>query len=122
MALIYAGAVGASTSLGLWMPQIVKAYGLTNFETGMINSIPFGIAAVWMVLWGRSSDRTGEGVWHNAIPLAWMACAVLGIAFSHSLWTTVPLLTLIAAGTYASKGPFLALSSEWLGAATGLAQ
>ena len=125
MALIYAGAVGASTSLGLWMSQIVKAYGLTNFETGMINSIPFGIAAVWMVLWGRSSDRTGERVWHNAIPLAWMACAILGIAFSHSLWTTVPLLTLIAAGTYASKGPFWALSSEWLGAATaatGLAQ
>jgi hypothetical protein len=37
----------------------------------------------------------------------------------------VPLLTLIAAGTYASKGPFWALSSEWLGAtsaAAGLAQ
>jgi hypothetical protein len=34
-------------------------------------------------------------------------------------------LTLIAAGTYASKGPFWALSSEWLGAASaaaGLAQ
>jgi MFS family permease len=125
MALIYSGAVGASTSLGLWMPQIVKAYGLTNFQTGLINSIPFGIAAVWMVLWGRSSDRTGERVWHNAIPLAWMALAIVGIAVSHSLWTTIPLLTLIAAGTYASKGPFWALSSEWLGAATaatGLAQ
>ena len=33
-----------------------------------------------------------------------------------SLWMMVPLLTLIAAGTYASKGPFWALSSEWLGA------
>lgn len=35
------------------------------------------------------------------------------------------MLTLIAAGTYASKGPFWALSSEWLGAASaaaGLAQ
>jgi hypothetical protein len=37
----------------------------------------------------------------------------------------IPLMTLIAAGTYASKGPFWALSSEWLGASTaaaGLAQ
>jgi MFS family permease len=125
MALIYSGAVGASTSLGLWMPQIVKAYGLTNFETGLVNSIPFAIAAVWMILWGRSSDRTGERVWHNALPLGWMVFAIMGIAVSHSLWTTIPLLTLIAAGTYASKGPFWALSSEWLGAAgaaTGLAQ
>jgi MFS family permease len=125
MALIYSGAVGASTSLGLWMPQIVKAYGLTNFETGCVNSIPFAIAAVWMVLWGHSSDRSGERVWHNAIPLGWMVLAILGISLSHSLWTSIPLLTLIAAGTYASKGPFWALSSEWLGpaaAAAGLAQ
>jgi ACS family tartrate transporter-like MFS transporter len=43
----------------------------------------------------------------------------------NSLWAMIPLLTLIAAGTYASKGPFWALSSEWLGAASaaaGLAQ
>src|SRR5262245_27404731 len=43
----------------------------------------------------------------------------------HNLWAMIPLLTLIAAGTYASKGPFWALSSEWLGpavAAAGLAQ
>ena len=72
MALVYSGAAGASTSLALWMPQLVKPFGLTNFETGLVNAIPFAIAAVWMILWGRSSDRTGERVWHNALPLAWM--------------------------------------------------
>jgi nitrate/nitrite transporter NarK len=126
MALVYAGAAGASTSLALWMPQLVKSFGLTNFQTGLVNSIPFGIAAVWMILWGRSSDRSGERVWHNAIPLAWMVLAMLGTFFAmDKLWAAVPLLTLIAAGTYASKGPFWALSSEWLGtaaAAAGLAQ
>jgi MFS family permease len=99
MALVYAGASGASTSLALWMPQFVKSFGLTNWETGLVNAVPFGIAALWMILWGRNSDATGERVWHNALPLGWMA--------------------------YASKGPFWALSSEWLGAASaaaGLAQ
>jgi MFS transporter, ACS family, tartrate transporter len=125
MALVYSGAAGASTSLALWMPQLVKPFGLTNFETGLVNAIPFAIAAVWMILWGRSSDRTGERVWHNALPLAWMVVAMVLTFFAHSLWTIVPLLTLVAAGTYASKGPFWALSSEWLGAgaaAAGLAQ
>ena len=78
-----------------------------------------------MVLWGLSSDRTGERVYHNALPLAWMVVAILAIGSVHSLWTIIPLLTLIAAGTYASKGPFWALSAEWLGptaAAAGLAQ
>jgi ACS family tartrate transporter-like MFS transporter len=81
---------------------------------------------VWMILWGRSSDRSGERVWHNALPLAWMVLAMIATFFAiGSLWAMIPLLTLIAAGTYASKGPFWALSSEWLGASTaaaGLAQ
>jgi len=126
MALVYAGAAGASTSLALWMPQLVKSFGLTNFETGLVNAVPFGIAAAWMILWGRNSDRTGERVWHNALPLMWMALAMVATFFATgNLWVTMALLTLIAAGTYASKGPFWALSSEWIGpavAAAGLAQ
>jgi MFS family permease len=126
MALVYAGAAGASTSLALFVPQVVKSFGLTNWQTGLVTAVPFGISAVWMVLWGRNSDRTGERVWHNALPLAWMVAAMIATFFAiGSLWIMVPLLTLIAAGTYASKGPFWALSSEWLGAtsvAAGLAQ
>src|SRR5262249_42799697 len=75
---------------------------------------------------GRSSDKSGERVWHSALPLGWMVLAILGtFAAIGNLWALIPLLTLIAAGTYASKGPFWALSSEWLGAASaaaGLAQ
>jgi nitrate/nitrite transporter NarK len=126
MALVYSGAVGASTSLALWMPQLVKSFGLTNWQTGLLTAVPFGISAVWMILWGRSSDRTGERVWHNALPLIWMVLAMLATFFAiTSLWAMIPLLTLIAAGTCASKGPFWALSTEWLGAASaaaGLAQ
>jgi MFS transporter, ACS family, tartrate transporter len=126
MALVYSGAAGASTTLALWMPQQVKSFGLDNLQTGLMTAVPFGIAAVWMILWGRSSDRTGERVWHNALPLAWMAAALVGIYFATgNLWLTIAFLTLIAAGTYASKGPFWALSSEWMGpkvAAAGLAQ
>jgi MFS transporter, ACS family, tartrate transporter len=126
MALVYSGAVGASTALAVWMPQLVKSFGLTNWQTGLVTAVPFGLAAVWMILWGRSSDRSGERVWHNALPLAWMVLAMVATFVAiGSLWAMIPLLTLIAAGTYASKGPFWALSSEWLGAtaaAAGLAQ
>ena len=126
MAFVYAGAAGASSALSLWVPQLVKSFGLSNFSTGLVTAVPFGISAVWMVLWGRNSDRTGERVWHNALPLAWMALAMVATFFViNQLAFMIVLLTLIAAGTYASKGPFWALSSEWLGsvaAAAGLAQ
>ncbi len=125
MALVYSGAAGASSAMALWQPQVIKSFGLSNWETGCLNAVPYAIAAVWMILWGRASDRSGERVWHNALPLGWMALAMVGTFWAQNLWMLLPLLTLVLAGTYASKGPFWALSSEWLApsvAAAGLAQ
>ncbi|HET6307940.1 MAG TPA: MFS transporter [Rhodopila sp.] len=125
MALVYSGAAGASSAMALWQPQVIRSFGLSNLETGFLNAVPYAISAIWMILWGRSSDRSGERVFHNALPLGWMALALVATFWAHSLWTLLPLLTLVLAGTYASKGPFWALSSEWLAApvaAAGLAQ
>jgi ACS family tartrate transporter-like MFS transporter len=127
LALVYSGAAGASSALALWQPQILKSFGLTNFQTGLVNAIPYGIAAVLMVLWGRRSDRQGERVWHNALPLSWIIVALLAtlLVSQTQLWLMVSLLTVVLIGTYACKGPFWALSSEMLGpgvAAAGLAQ
>jgi ACS family tartrate transporter-like MFS transporter len=125
MALVYSGAAGASSALALWQPQVIKSFGMTNFQTGLLNAIPYGISAVWMVLWGRHSDRTGERVWHNALPLGWMALALVATFGVSQVAPLIVLLTLILSGTYASKGPFWALCSEWLSApvaAAGLAQ
>ena len=125
LALVYAGSSGVSQALSLWQPQILKSFGLTNMQVGLLNGIPFAFASVAMVLWGRRSDRVRERVWHTALPLGLSAVA-LGSAF---LATTVApfivVLCLILIGTYALKGPFFALSSEWLAgtaAAAGLAQ
>jgi ACS family tartrate transporter-like MFS transporter len=122
---IYAGASGASQCLSLWQPQIIKSFGLTNMETGLLNSIPFGIASVLMIFWGRSSDRTGERIWHTAIPLALLAASLLAALATASLLPTILILCVAATATYIVKGPFWALSTEWLSAgsaAAGIAQ
>ena len=123
--LIYAGASGASQCLSLWQPQIIKSFGLTNFETGLLNSVPFGLASVLMILWGRNSDRTNERVWHTAIPLALLAGSLVVALGIHSLAGTVLILCVAVTATYIVKGPFWALSTEWLSAgaaAAGIAQ
>jgi MFS transporter, ACS family, tartrate transporter len=125
LAFVYAGSSGVSQALSLWQPQMIKSFGLTNMEVGLLNGIPFAVASVGMILWGRHSDRTGERVWHTALPLALSAVA-LGSAFAAT--TVAPfilILCLTLVGTYAIKGPFWGLSSEWLAgsaAAAGLAQ
>jgi MFS family permease len=120
-ALVYAGSSGASACLSIWQPQIIKSFGLTNIETGFVNALPFGIASIIMVLWGRTSDRTGERVWHTAVPLAVTAVTLASTLLTNSLVPTVAILCLAVTGTYAIKGPFWALSTEWLSATTAAA-
>ena len=123
--LIYAGASGASQCLSLWQPQIIKSFGLTNLETGLLNSIPFGIASVLMILWGRSSDKRRERVWHTALPLGLLAVSLASALLTTQLWPTILILCLAVTATYTVKGPFWALSTEWLSAgaaAAGIAQ
>ena len=123
--LIYAGASGASQCLSLWQPQIIKSFGLTNLETGLLNAVPFGIASVLMILWGRSSDRRRERTWHTALPLGLLALSLGAAVLTTQLWPTMLILCLAVTGTYMVKGPFWALSTEWLSAgaaAAGIAQ
>jgi ACS family tartrate transporter-like MFS transporter len=119
--LIYAGASGASQCLSLWQPQIIKSFGLTNIQTGLLNSIPFGLASVLMILWGRSSDRLHERRWHTAIPLGLLA-ASLGVApLTNDLAPTIGILCVAVTATYIVKGPFWALTTEWMSAGVAAA-
>ena len=123
--LIYAGASGASQCLSLWQPQIIKSFGLSVSATGWLNALPFGIASVLMVLWGRDSDRRRERVWHTALPLALLAGSLCAALLTGALLPTMVLLCLAVTATYVVKGPFWALSTEWLAAgaaAAGIAQ
>lgn len=125
LSVVLAGSTAVSSGLQLWQPQIIKSYGLTNMETGLLNSIPFALASVVMIVWGRRSDRMGERIWHAAIPLMVAAVSMAAAMLFHSLASTVVILCLAAIGIYAGKGPAWAVSTEWLSAGSapaGLAQ
>jgi MFS transporter, ACS family, tartrate transporter len=104
--LVYAGPAAASSGFAVWLPQIVKSYGLTNMQTGLVTAVPYGIAALPMVLWGHYSDRTKERVWHTAVPIAVIAVGLLATIVVSSLWPIVVLLTLVVIGMRPSNGPF----------------
>jgi len=124
MALVCATASSAGTVLGVWQPQLIKSFGLTIMETGLVNSVPYVIAAGLMVWWGRHSDQQRERRWHTVIPLALICGGMLGTFGAASLASTIAMLTCVLIGAYSFKGPFWALSSSWLSpasAAAGLA-
>jgi ACS family tartrate transporter-like MFS transporter len=122
LALVYAGSVASSYGLTLWQPQILKNFGLTDFQTGLMNSVPFAFGCAAMIWWGRRSDLKRERLWHTAIPL--FVCAIGLVAcmvFASSLLLTILALCFTLVGVYAVKGPFWATSTEMLPAATAAA-
>ncbi|EJL82628.1 sugar phosphate permease [Herbaspirillum sp. CF444] len=124
MALVCSCASAAGSVLNVWQPQLLKSFGLSVMETGLINSIPYAIASVLMIWWGRRSDRTGERRWHTAIPLLLIGAGMGLASTTHGLAPVVVLLSLVLIGAYSFKGPFWAMATSWLAtgsAAAGLA-
>jgi ACS family tartrate transporter-like MFS transporter len=117
LSLVYAGSAGATVGLGLWMPQILKSFGLSTLQTGFLNMLPFGIATVVMVWWGRASDRAGERLWRTVLPLSLAGASLVAVLLTKSLLPTLVLLSIALIGVYSIKGPFWALVSDWVPAA-----
>jgi sugar phosphate permease len=125
LALVYAGSAGATVGLGLWLPLILKSFGLTNMQAALLNMLPFGIASVAMVWWGVGSDKARERLWRTVLPLILAGASLAATCLTSSLTPALILLSLALIGTYALKGPFWALVSDWVptaGAAAAIAQ
>src|SRR5579872_149883 len=69
LSLVYFGAVATNYGLSFFLPQIVKAFGLSTFLTTLVSATPYLVGLIGMVWWGRRSDRAAERRYHAAIPL-----------------------------------------------------
>jgi MFS family permease len=112
LAIVFFGTGLPSYGLALWLPQIVKSFGLTNVQTGFVSAIPFLCGAIAMVWWARHSDASRERTWHTAI-----AGIVAAAGMTACFWLTSPVATIAAlcvaaVGTFGIKGPFLSGISE----------
>jgi MFS transporter, ACS family, tartrate transporter len=115
--------IGAN-GVRLWLPQIVQAMGFSNLATGFIVAAPFVLSMGVMILWGRSSDRRGERIWHIALPLFVAAAGLIATIFSGNAVFSLLALAIAVAGILAAEGPFFSFPSSFLGgkaAAGGIA-
>ncbi|MGZ3197941.1 MAG: MFS transporter, partial [Croceibacterium sp.] len=91
-----------SNVLNFWMPTLVQDFGISKkayLEVGLVTAIPWGVAAVAMVLIARHSDHTGERRWHATLSLLVSAIGLLLLAFvGHAPILSVVALSLVAIG------------------------
>jgi MFS family permease len=95
LALVYFCGVVGFYAVNFWMPTIIQELGIDKkdfLKVGLLSMIPWGAAAVAMVIWGAHSDRTGERRWHAAGGLLLAMGGLLALA----LVGKAPVLSIIA--------------------------
>ena len=114
LSLIYFGFVGALYGMQFWLPQIVKAFGLTNAQTGFVTAVPYLFGTIAMILWARHSDASRERVFHVGGPLLLTALALAVSSYTSSPTMTMVVLTVAAIGVFCTFAVFWTLPTAWL--------
>jgi len=110
--------------LNLWQPQMVKALGYSNLQTGFIVALPYLLAVGAMVALGASSDRSGERAGHVAFGAFAGMAGMLGAVWFSSHALIILSLCVACCGIYAALAVFWTLPASMLrgtAAAGGLA-
>ncbi len=107
LAFVYFGAVASNYSLGFFLPQIVRDFGLSFGMTGLVTAIPYVVGTIGMVYWGRHSDRTGERREHTAL-----AALVAGMGIAASTLIDDPTGKMVAL-SISGFGVFAVLPVFW---------
>ena len=128
LAVVYFCGVVGFYAVNFWMPTIIQELGIDKkdfFKVGLLSMIPWGIAAVCMVVVGSHSDRTGERRWHCAGSLIVAMLGMVGLAVvGHAPIPSIIALTLVTAGILSWVATFWSLPTAFLSgtaAAAGIA-
>lgn len=124
LALVYFGLVACVYGVGFWLPQIIKAFGLSNAATGWVTAIPYAIGAAFMIWFGYHSDTNSERKGHTAIGLLIAAGGIAASTLTGNPVLTVVAFTIGACGVFGTLPVFWTLPTAVLSgtaAAAGIA-
>lgn len=124
LAALYFGMPLGAYGLSYWLPTIVKGFGTSNLENGLINVIPW--ICVALALWAvpRHAARHGASRWHIVGPLLVSAIALFGSVVLPGAALKFACLCLAAAAVFAGQPMFWSVPQRLLTgahAAAGLA-
>jgi len=119
LALAFFLIVVPTYGIQLWLPQIVKAAsGLSAWEVSRVVGAGYLLGLPSLLLFGWSSDRTGERRWHAILPMLLLAAGLVVTAgLEHQFPAIILGLVITGAGLNAHLPAFWALPPQFLAGA-----
>jgi ACS family tartrate transporter-like MFS transporter len=97
-----------------FMPQILKGLGLSNLMTAFASAIPYLVGMIGLVIWGWSTDWSGERRWHLIVAsLTFCVGLAAAAALGSSFWGLAA-MSVAVVGMYGTRPPFWPLPSTFL--------
>jgi ACS family tartrate transporter-like MFS transporter len=117
LSLVYFGAVATNYGLSFFLPQIVKAFGVSNVQAGVIAALPYVVGSISIVLWGRRSDRKLERRFHLAFPLFVASAGLAGAALLDDPTMKMAVLSIAGFGIFGCLPVFWTYPTAFLSGA-----
>jgi D-galactonate transporter len=117
LSLVYFGAVATNYGLSFFLPQIVKAFGVSNVQAGVIAALPYVVGSIGIVLWGRRSDRKLERRFHLAFPLFVASAGLAGAALLDDPTMKMAVLSIAGFGIFGCLPVFWTYPTAFLSGA-----
>ena len=117
LSLVYFGAVAANYGLSFFLPQIVKAFGMSNLETGFVAAIPYAVGVVGIVWWGRHSDAKLERRFHTGFAIFVAAAGLTVAAFLNDPTAKMVAFSVAGFGIFGCLPVFWTLPTAFLSGA-----
>ncbi|HTG39084.1 MFS transporter [Sphingomonas sp.] len=124
LATLYFGMPLGAYGLSYWLPTIVKGFGASNIENGLLNVIPWLCVAVALWAVPRHGARYGATRWHIVGPMLVAAAALMGSVLLPGAAIKFACLCVAAAAVFAGQPMFWSVPQRLLTgahAAAGLA-
>ncbi|AET93913.1 major facilitator transporter (plasmid) [Burkholderia sp. YI23] len=124
LALLFLPFPLAIYGLSLWLPTIIKSFGVTDSMTGLLSAVPYLFAVVGLCIVPRHSDRKRERYGHIVAVTSFGALMLAGSAWAGSAPLQFAFICLAAFSLYAIQPVVWALPGQFLtgaSAAVGIA-
>ena len=114
LAFIYFANTTANLGLAFFLPQMLKALGLSDMQTGLMTSIPYIVGTLGILVFGYVSDKYKERRWTLFAALALTGFGLIAAGLMTGSLLAVGVMAIAAIGIYGTKAPFWPLPSLFL--------